>query len=355
MRSQQRLFDATVVGALQSVGAQAIGLLMVTVSSSTPTSYMAGAAIGQGAAALVGLARLRPAPVGLTAIREQFAALRFGLPMIPQQLSGYILAAGDRVVVKHDLGSVATGRYSVAYNIGSIGVILLVFVNQAWIPRIYAVRGPLTRARLIGGSRDIMNLLMAPVVVGIAAGSPFIVRLWAPPSFRPNDLTLVVAVVALSTFAYGYFLANLRALMSEGETGRAAMMTLLAAVVNIGLNLALVPPLHLLGSAIATVLSYALLARLTWQPRGSALYVSGAPRRLLLILVAAGVVTPLLAVAPAGGFWMLGRVTICLLAVALFVALLRWAVNGKLARLASSDAPEGSPPASAAAPPPRAP
>ena len=54
--------------------------------------------------------------------------------------------------------------------------------------------------------------------------------------------------------------------MSEGKTGRAAVMTLAAAAVNVALNIALVPHIGLTGSAIATLISYALLALLTRPP-----------------------------------------------------------------------------------------
>ena len=284
LRSRDKLGMAILVAALQSVGAQAAGVLLLYWWTPTVTSYLSGLIIGQGAAALVGLLVLKPDLSALAVIRRYGGAFLFGLFMVPQELSGWILGAGDRVVIRHVLGSVAVGRYSVAYNVGSLGFILLVFVSWAWMPRIYAVPDRVARSRLLASSRDMMNLLLIPVVCGLAAGAPVVLRVWVPQSFHPAELTPIVAIVAICTFPFAQFVANLRALMSEGRTRQAAVATLVAAAVNIGLNLLMVPILGITGSAIATVLSYALCARLTRPPVSSGLQVPGASVQLRALI-----------------------------------------------------------------------
>src|SRR5262249_34305015 len=223
LRSKDRLRMAIFVAALQSVGAQVMGLALLYWWRPTVASYLCSLIIGQGAAAVVGLLALTPDWSALAAIRRYGGIFLFGLPMVPQQLSGWILGVGDRGVIRHVLGSAAVGRYSVAYNVGRLGFILLIFVNQAWMPRIYAMADRAARSRLLASSRDMMNLLLIPVVCGLAAGAPVVLDVWVPPSFHPAELTPIVAIVAICTFPFGQFLANLRALMSEGKTGRAAV------------------------------------------------------------------------------------------------------------------------------------
>lgn len=323
LRSRENLGRVIVVSALQSLGSQAVGLALLYLQTPNLTSYLEGVIMGQGAAALVGVLPLRPDWSALAAIRRYSRALLFGLPMVPQQLSVFILYAGDRIVVRHDLGSAATGRYSVAYNVGSLGVVLLVFVNQVWMPRIYAVADRVVRSRLLASSRDAMNLLLVPVVIGLAAAAPVVLRVWAPQSFGPSGLTWIVGLVAICTFPYGQFLANMRALMSEGRTGRAAVTTLIAAVANIGLNIAMVPFLGIPGSALATVLSYALLAWLTRPSASSGPKVPGASLRLSLLIGAGATATLLMAALPTTPAWLVVRLVVCAAAVFGFVFLLR--------------------------------
>jgi len=328
LRSRDKLRMATFVAAVQSVGAQAAGVLLLYWWAPNVTSYLWGLVIGQGTAALVGLLALRPAWSVLTAIRPYAGVFLFGLPMVPQQLSGYILGLGDRVVIAHVLGSAAVGRYSVAYNVGSLGFILLVFVGWAWMPRIYAVEGQVARSRLLANSRDLMNLLLIPVVCGLAAGAPVVLAVWVPPSFHPAELTPIVAIVAICTFPFAQFQANLRALMSAGRTGQAAVATLVAAAVNIGLNVVMVPFFGITGSAIATVLSYALCARLTRPPVSSGLQVPGASVQLRALIGGAIAVTLAIGVLPASPVLLAIRLLIGAVALLAFAWLLRRAMTG---------------------------
>ncbi len=328
LRSKDKLRMAIFVAALQSIGAQALGLALLHWWTPTVASYLYGLIIGQGAAALASLLILRPDWSALVAIRRYGGIFLFGLPMVPQQLSGFILGVGDRVVVRHVLGSAAVGRYSVAYNVGSLGFILLVLVNQAWLPRIYAVADRAARSRLLASSRDMMNLLLIPVVVGLAAGAPLVLRVWVPPSFHRAELTEIVAIVAVCTFPFAQFVANLRALMSEGRTARAAVATLVAAAVNICLNIAMVPFLGITGSAIATVLSYALCARLTRPPVSTGLQIPGASVLLRCLIGAAVVTTLAIGALPTSPVWFDIRLAIGAGAVLVFALLLREAMAG---------------------------
>jgi O-antigen/teichoic acid export membrane protein len=328
LRSRDKLRMAIFVAALQSVGAQAAGVLLLYWWAPTVTSYLGGLVIGQGAAALIGLLTLRPVWSALAAIRRYGPIFLFSLPMVPQQLSGYILGLGDRVVIRHVLGSAAVGRYSVAYNVGSLGFILLVFLGWAWMPRIYAVADRVARSRLLASSRDMMNLLLIPVVCGLAAGAPVVLEVWVPQSFHPAELTPIVAIIAICTFPFGQFQANLRALMSEGRTGRAAVATLVAAAVNIGLNVVMVPFLGITGSAIATVLSYALCARLIRPPVSSGLQVPGASVLLRTLIGGAVVVTLAIGVLPTSPVWLSIRLAMSAVALLAFALLLRRTMAG---------------------------
>jgi O-antigen/teichoic acid export membrane protein len=328
LRSRDKLTMAIFVAALQSVGGQAAGVLLLYGWAPTVTSYLCGLIIGQGAAALVGLLTLRPIWSALAAIRRYGPIFLFSLPMVPQQLSGYILGLGDRVVIRHDLGSAAVGRYSVAYNVGSLGFILLVFIGWAWMPRIYAVADRVARSRLLASSRDMLNLLLIPVVCGLAAGAPLVLEVWVPQSFHPAELTPIVAIVAVCTFPFGQFQANLRALMSEGKTGRAAVATLVAAAVNIGLNVVMVPFLGITGSAIATVLSYALCARLIRPPVSSGLQVPGASVLLRTLIGGAVVATLAIGVLPTSPVWLAIRLAMVAVALLAFALLLRRTMAG---------------------------
>ncbi len=173
-----------------------------------------------------------------------------------------------------------------------------------------------------------MSLLLVPVMCGLAAAAPVVLRLWAPRSFGPAGLTSIVAIVATATFPYGLFLSNVRALMSEAMTGRVALMTSVGAVVNIGLNVVMVPLFGITGSAIATVLSYALLARLTRPPARAGLRIPGTSLQSGAIITGGLAVTLAMVALPTAAAWLAIRLGVCFAAALAFLFLLRSAVSG---------------------------
>jgi peptidoglycan biosynthesis protein MviN/MurJ (putative lipid II flippase) len=116
--------------------------------------------------------------------------------------------------------------------------------------------------------------------------------------------------------------------MSESRTGRAAVATLIAAAVNICLNVVMVPFLGITGSAIATVLSYALCARLTRPPASTGLQVPGASARLRALIGGAVAVTLAIGALPSSPVWLDIRLAIASGALIVFALLLRDAMAG---------------------------
>ncbi len=310
LRSQKRLKVFMAVALLQSAGAQGFGLGLAALGPATVTRYLTGVVIGQAGALVVAVVTLRPSwqPWAQGGLLRR--TLKFSLPMVPQQLSSFTLAAGDRIVIRHELGSAATGRYAVAYNIGSLGIMLLTFVNQAWLPRTFSMREPEGRGQLLSASRDVLSIILVPVVLLLTICEPVMLHIWAPSDFHPGSLGEIVSLVAISTFVYGQFLANLRGLITLGSTGRAAAMTAVCAVGNILLNVLLIPPLGILGSALATLIAYVALALVTRVPRRSGLVLHRPSGMLLAIIALAAVLAVTLGYLPDTNTWLFVRLAI---------------------------------------------
>jgi peptidoglycan biosynthesis protein MviN/MurJ (putative lipid II flippase) len=116
--------------------------------------------------------------------------------------------------------------------------------------------------------------------------------------------------------------------MSDARTGRAAVATLVAAAVNIGLNVVMVPFLGITGSAIATVLSYALCARLTRPPVSSGLQLPGASVLLRALIGGAVAATLAIGALPTSPVWLAIRLVMGAGALLAFAVLLRRAMAG---------------------------
>ncbi len=260
LRCHERLLVFTVVCLLQAIVGIGIGTLVAYVHLHLATDVLWCALVTQAVAVLLALSTVTPHWRGLWDVRTVGATLRFSLPIVPLQLSTFVLSASDRFIILRDLGPGATGRYQVAYTLGAVGVSLLTFLNLAWLPRIFAIHDRHTRAEVLAASRDGLYRLLVPVTVGIALAGPILLRIWAPRSFRTEQLLPVIVLVVASTIPVCAAFVHSRVLLADGRSAVVAVVTIVAAGVNVAMNLALVPHLGINGSALATTVSYVVLA-----------------------------------------------------------------------------------------------
>ncbi|MGO8871509.1 MAG: lipopolysaccharide biosynthesis protein [Acidimicrobiales bacterium] len=260
LRCHERLLVFTVVCLLQAIVGIGIGTLAAYLHHHLATDVLWCALLTQAVAVLLSLATITPHWRGLWDVRTVGATLRFSLPIVPLQLSTFVLSASDRFIILRDLGPGPTGRYQVAYTLGAVGVSLLTFLNLAWLPRIFAIRDRHARAEVLAASRDGLYRLLVPITIGIALAGPILLRIWAPRSFRTEQLLPVIVLVVASTIPVCTAFVHSRLILSEGRSAVVALVTVVAAGVNVALNLMLVPHLGINGSALATTISYTLLA-----------------------------------------------------------------------------------------------
>ena len=333
LRSQDRLLAFCTVGLLQSVVAEALSLLLVQVAQSSAETFLWGQVGAQLAATVLGLCLAPPAMFTARDRALLRRALLLALPLIPSGLSTFILATSDRLVVGAFLGSEAVARYQVAYNVAAMPMLLLSVLSSAWMPTFFGLADGPGRRIVLRESRDALYRLMIPVVIGFASGAPIILRVWAPASYRPDELQFVVSLVLVTIIPFAAQLAVTRTLMTEGRTGAIGFAAFLAAVVNVLLNLVLVPSLGLVGSAIATLVAYLFLyAVLAFAGRDAS--PGSTPRGLQLQLFAVAAIALLAAAVPNTGIVLVLRVLVGLAAVAWFV----WAFL-KISRKAATEPP----------------
>ncbi|MDQ6816401.1 MAG: oligosaccharide flippase family protein [Actinomycetota bacterium] len=321
LRSRDQLVIFATVSLLQSVVAEGLSMLLVLVVRRSAAEWVLGELLAQAAAVCVAIRYVPPLALRWRDRRIAASALRYSLPLVPAALAVFVLQASDRLVVQHDLGSDAVARYAVAYNIGSIAIILLGVLNTAWMPRVFALADPSVRDAVLAQSRDALYALLIPVLVGLGLGAPLLLHAWAPQSYRPDGLLLVVALVAASSVAVAGASAQTRVLLAHARTAPVAAATMFAACLNLALNVAFVPVLGIEGSALATLLGYASLhVLLVLSSRRTCLRPTH--RRLALKLVAAVALAFLAAVLPVNVPFLVIRAALGAGCAAVFVAML---------------------------------
>jgi O-antigen/teichoic acid export membrane protein len=326
LRSQDRLPAFSSVSLLQSVVAEATSLILVHQVQASATMFLLGQLSVQIVAAGLGLTLVPPRGLRPGDGRLVVSALTYGVPLIPAVLCTFVLDTADRLIIQNELGPGEVARYHVAYNIGALPTLLVGLLSATWLPRTFAVAAGRERAAVLAASRDVLFGLLAPVVLGLSAVAPLVLRLWAPASYRVEGLLAVNAVVVISVLPYAAGLVSTRALMAEGRTGAVAVAQAVAAVANVALNLVLIPRYGLLGSAAATCAAYLLLHAILRQFAGS--LVPGRPPASLLVRSGTAALGAMVAVVvPSSGVALAGRCAVVLLSLVWFGRLVRSATR----------------------------
>jgi O-antigen/teichoic acid export membrane protein len=292
-----RLRPYTVITAVSTVGGQllGVGLVLGHVEAAGPTGvarYVTGLVVADAVGAVAGLLVTRPRWRGAFHRPTVGPALAFGVPLVLSALSGYVLNAGDRIVLQRLVGPAEVGRYQIAYTLGYVATQVIALASSLWTPRFAAVADRAERWVLVGATRDTIYRLLSPVVLGIVLGAPVALRVIAPESFQPAGLLAVVYVVVLSAYAGAAGTATSRMLVIERRTRPLAVVSMLVAALNIGLNLVLVPHWGALGAAVATLVAFcALSAAQRWCARGLGTFPRASRRlhaEILLVSAVAG-------------------------------------------------------------------
>jgi O-antigen/teichoic acid export membrane protein len=187
--------------------------------------------------------------------------LAFGVPLIAFELAGITLNVGDRYVVEALLGSGPLGTYSAGYNFCEyVRLILFASVVQAIMPMYinsWEQRGQADTCRFVSEALHYYLMLALPVIAGMSAVGSDLLVLLASDKYRQSAMVIpwVTAGMAIDSMVVilgaGLFIHK-RTLLVAG-------LVTVCATLNVALNLLLVPRHGILGSAVATLVSYAAL------------------------------------------------------------------------------------------------
>jgi len=187
---------------------------------------------------------------------------RFGLPTMPAELSLYALNFIDRIVLVRVSGLAAAGLYALAVKFAQgMNVIARAF-QLAWPPLAYSITDDDEARKAYALVFTWFTAVCAFAVTGFWLLGPWIVRLLAAPSYfgAHKALPLLATGIAL----YALYLVQVVILGRTGRTEFSVPATVAGAIANLALNLALVPPLGIIGAGLALVASYLLILLITY-------------------------------------------------------------------------------------------
>lgn len=183
-------------------------------------------------------------------------ALYLSIPIIPHLLAHLILGQSDRLLIQKFVGDSATGIYSLAYNIGLIIQIILLSINNAWVPWFFKRMKDNSHAA-INKNADLLSILIVFLSFGLMYISPELMKVMAPPSYYSAAGIIPIIIISL-VFQFMYtLLVNVQ--FYEKKNYYVPIGTTIAAAVNIMLNIIFIPRYGFQVAAYTTLISYFVL------------------------------------------------------------------------------------------------
>ncbi len=182
--------------------------------------------------------------------------LKVSLPLIFHLLAAYLLTASDRLMITRFISREATAYYSVAYSCGMVVSLLWSSLNGAWSPWAYQMMDLKDYNQLKKKSKIyslfflyivLLFVLIGPDVLLLMGGSEYMQAVYVIPA---------VSAGYIFQFLYSFFVniefySKKQVLISIG--------TIIAAIINIVLNLLFIPKFGYLAAAYTTLAGYICL------------------------------------------------------------------------------------------------
>jgi O-antigen/teichoic acid export membrane protein len=243
--------SASVANILVTVGAT---LILVVALDEGPIGVIVGNFTGTLAVYCV-LVFYRREQLGLEFDRKLLREMnRFGLPLVPSALFLWVTNFSDRIFLVKLADTHEVGLYSVGVRIASAMVLMLTAFRLAWPAFAYSIEDDREARRTYGFVLTYLVLVATWMATTLALLSPWIVKWITAPAFE--SASRVVGPLAFSAVAFGGYIVVAIGVGRARRTQFNWVVTGAAAIVNIALNLTLIPPYGMMGAAIATIAAY---------------------------------------------------------------------------------------------------
>jgi O-antigen/teichoic acid export membrane protein len=191
--------------------------------------------------------------------------IAYSLPIIPSLISAWVLNLSDRILIEKFINVSYVGIYSLGYQLGGAILILTSAFFVAYNPYFF---NKATTVDNVAAKQELsrINDLFTVVVIVISSilclFSEEMFKIFFPPAFQKASYVFSLVCIA-NIFFQVSGLYNL-AFHQKKKTKELFYVTLASAVINLGLNVLLIPTFSIYGAAISTLLSFIIMLGITY-------------------------------------------------------------------------------------------
>lgn len=184
-------------------------------------------------------------------------AFEFNLPLLAYYLSQVIFNQSDRIMISKLIDDEHAAMYGVAYNLAMILTFILNAINNSYVPWYYSKikKNKQYENRKIS---SVIAMLMAVMILFVIWFAPEIIHILAGEDY--SEAVYVVPPVAMSLLLLFYSQLFINVEFYYEEKKSLVYASIIAAVINIGLNYLLIPQFGFIVAGYTTLISYIFFA-----------------------------------------------------------------------------------------------
>jgi O-antigen/teichoic acid export membrane protein len=198
---------------------------------------------------------------GIPKFRHLREYLHYGAPLTPNMLIRWVTDSSDRYLVGYFISLQAVGIYSASYTIGYLIQLFIAPLQLVLFPelsRLYDQNKMDIVEQYLGYSLKYFLLLTIPAVFGLSVLATPILTILTTEEFITGSV--VIPFIAVASLFAGVFQIVINITLLVKKTKFNLLVHLFAASANVVLNIILIPVIGILGAAIATFVSFLLMA-----------------------------------------------------------------------------------------------
>ena len=259
-KAAQRIGRYSAIHTTQSLLGFSVGIILILVTPLRETAPFIGIMAGAILALLVDipfmLKRMKGGKFEKSRTRTYFV---YGMPICLSLMLSYTLSQGDLVFIKYFMGDLSVGEYNAGYNLANRSLdVLFVWIAMAVTPIAITTleqEGLEKTKKVLKSYGEFLLLIILPAATGIAlVAEPAGFILGASVREQAVSIMPWIAFAGVMNGFITYYAQ--RAFMLSRKTGTLAATMVLPVVINVGLNIWLIPIHGLMGAVWATLIAY---------------------------------------------------------------------------------------------------
>lgn len=183
--------------------------------------------------------------------------LRYSLPLIPNQLAWWVIVISDRLVISGAIGIAANGIYSLANKFSSIYTSVTDSINLSWTESASLHLKDKDAKEYISGILNRLFILFASGCFAFIAVIPYLFVLIDKEYSDSFAQIPILLMAVLSQATVGLYSA---VLIASKKTKSIAVTSIIAALVNIIADIALVGKIGIFAGSLSTLAAFTVLA-----------------------------------------------------------------------------------------------